>query len=329
MQPLYYSTGQVARQLGATLATIRVLCESRVIAAETTHGGHWRVPSSEVERLKRDGLPPIPRPLPTAGAPPARNGTAGRHGHPELLTEPSEEVVLAADQVAITRSLLEKRKVERDLEETEDWFRERDRQEADAEAAERQRAETEQAEQQRLLWEQKWMQYALDSVPYDARREVEMEVHTMVQGALSKLQPDQPRAIIQRLVDAAVYRALRPWTRKQEMERALEAGMNTLPRDVQSRPEYAPVKQRAWEAAVAAVGKVRTEASYKEMETAAVQAVQRSPARMGTSRRASVSWHACTSSTRRVTKWKRRRKQCARRWRRCRSGPIQGNWTGP
>ena len=40
-----------------TLATIRVLCENRVVAAETTPGGHWRVPSSEVERLKRDGLP--------------------------------------------------------------------------------------------------------------------------------------------------------------------------------------------------------------------------------------------------------------------------------
>jgi hypothetical protein len=49
--------------LGITLATIRVLCENRVVAAETTPGGHWRVPSSEVERLKRDGLPPIPRPM--------------------------------------------------------------------------------------------------------------------------------------------------------------------------------------------------------------------------------------------------------------------------
>jgi hypothetical protein len=34
------------------------------------------------------------------------------------------------------------------------------------------------------------------------------------------------------------------------------------------------LKQRAWDAAVAAVGKVRAEASYNEMETAAVQAVQ-------------------------------------------------------
>jgi excisionase family DNA binding protein len=30
MQPLYYSTGQVARQLGITLPTVRALCENHV-----------------------------------------------------------------------------------------------------------------------------------------------------------------------------------------------------------------------------------------------------------------------------------------------------------
>src|ERR1035437_9036639 len=125
MEPLFYSTGQVARQLGTTLAAIRILCENRVLAAETTPGGHWRVPASEVERLQRDGLPPIPRPLPTESAPPAGNGTADRHGHPELLAAPTAEVVSAADLVAITRSLLEKRKIDRELEENEDWFRDR------------------------------------------------------------------------------------------------------------------------------------------------------------------------------------------------------------
>src|SRR5216684_3459689 len=149
MRTLFYSTGQVARQLGTTLAAIRVLCENRVIAAETTPGGQWRVPASEVERLKRDGLPPIPRPLPTESAPPARNGngTDSRHGfNPELLAEPSDEVVSAADQVAITRSMLEKRKIDREIEETEDWFRDRKRHQAAAEAAERQGIEAKKAE---------------------------------------------------------------------------------------------------------------------------------------------------------------------------------------
>jgi hypothetical protein len=101
-----------------------------------------------------------------------------------------------------------------------------------------------------------------------------MEVHTMVQEALSGLRPSQPEAITRRLVDAAVHRALGPWTRKQEIERALKAGMNRLAWNVQFGSEYASLKQRAWDAAVAAVRKVREEASYNEMETAAAQAVQ-------------------------------------------------------
>ena len=271
MPPLYYSTGQVARQLGTTLATIRVLCESRVIAAETTPGGHWRVPAAEVERLKRDGLPPIPRPLPTHTVRAVDNGAANGHGYPEFLAEPSDEVALAADQVAIARSTLERRKIEREIEENEELLRECKRQQA---AAERQRTDAQEAEQRRLRWVQQWTQYALDSVPKDARREVEMEVHKAVQEALSVLQPSQPESITQRLVDAAVHKALGPWTRRQEVERALKSGMNRLAWDVQFRAEYAPLKQRAWDAAVAAVSKVREEASYHEMERAAVQAVQ-------------------------------------------------------
>ena len=69
-------------------------------------------------------------------------------------------------------------------------------------------------------------------------------------------------------------KTLAPWTRKQEIERAFQASMNTLGWDIQHRAEYAALKQRAWDAAVAAVGRVRAEASYSEMETTAVQAVQ-------------------------------------------------------
>jgi excisionase family DNA binding protein len=75
MKGLFYSTGQVARQLGTTQATVRVLCENGLIAADTTPGGQWRIPASEVERLKRDGVPPIPRLLPAASSQLVRYGT--------------------------------------------------------------------------------------------------------------------------------------------------------------------------------------------------------------------------------------------------------------
>ncbi len=50
--------------------------------------------------------------------------------------------------------------------------------------------------------------------------------------------------------------------------------MNNLAWDVQFRAEYGPLKRPAWDAAVAALRKVREEASYGEMEIAAAQAVQ-------------------------------------------------------
>ena len=274
MPSLFFSTGQVARQLGTTLAAIRVLCEKRLIAAETSRGGHWRVPASEVERLKRDGLPPIPRPLPNPSAPPADNGTSNGHSYPEFVEEPSDEVALAADRVAITRSALEQRKIDREIEENEDWFRDRQRREAEAKAADRQKAEAKQAERRYEEWMQEWTQYALNSVPWAARQEVEVEVYAGVQQVLSLSQSGQPRRVTQPLVDAAVHKALAPWTKSQDVERALATGMSRLGWNVHHRSEYAPLKQRAWDAAVAAVRRVRAEASYQEMETAAVQAVQ-------------------------------------------------------
>lgn len=120
--------------------------------------------------------------------------------------------------VAIARSVLEKRKIDREIEEAEDWFRERQRQLAAEEAAERQTAE---ANQQRIEWTHQWMQYAINSVPSDARREVEMELHITVAATLAALESDEPVAITQRLVDAAVHRALGPRRRKQDIERAI------------------------------------------------------------------------------------------------------------
>jgi hypothetical protein len=164
MQALFYSTGQVARELGTTQAAVRILCESGAIASETTPGGHLRISESEVKRLKRDGLPPIPRPLPTERAVPARNVQACLQERSDSSEEYSE-VQFAADLVAITKSTLEKRRVDRELEETEDWFRDRERQKAAEEAIQRQQCEAELAREQRQRWEQEWTQYTLNSVP--------------------------------------------------------------------------------------------------------------------------------------------------------------------
>jgi len=250
------------------------MCENGVVAAETTPGGQWRVPAHEVERLKRDGLPPIPRPMPTEDDPPESNGKPARPNHSELAVRPSMEVASAQDLVAFMKATLEKRRIERDLEAEEDWFRERQRQQEAAAAVERERTEAMRGEQRRRQWMQEWIKYALDSVPFSARREVEIEVYSEVDAVLSNLETWQPEAIVRPLVDAAVRHALRPWQRNQDIQSAIDAAVCKLPWDVKNRPEHASSKMRAIDALAEAVRGLREQASREEMETATLLAVQ-------------------------------------------------------
>ena len=89
------------------------------------------------------------------------------------VKEPSDEVALACDRVAITKSTLEQRKIERQIEENEDWFRDRERREAETKDAERRRPRPGRQER-RQQWLQRWTQYALNSLPWGARQEVEI-----------------------------------------------------------------------------------------------------------------------------------------------------------
>jgi hypothetical protein len=96
----------------------------------------------------------------------------------------------------------------------------------------------------------------------------------VVQTALANLSPDQPQSTTQRLVDAAVDKVLRPWKRKQEIRSAAESALNRLPWDINYGREWAPVKQRALEAATAAIGKLPADATSSEMQRVACLAVQ-------------------------------------------------------
>ena len=138
MSENYYRTGQAAKQLEASSYQIRRLCECGLIDAELTSDKQWRVPASEVMRLKREGVPPIPQLFHEAPEFTPTTVQRERNGHPpepedptdeepgDLYGSPSEEVIRSAEEVTITENLLKKRKLERDFEEVEDLFRERE-----------------------------------------------------------------------------------------------------------------------------------------------------------------------------------------------------------
>jgi excisionase family DNA binding protein len=272
MPDSFYRSGQAAKQLGISSYHVRRLCEVGEIDAELTKGQQWRIPASEVARLSREGIPDIP--AESEDLEDESNDGDSFQSPTGLLAAPSDKVIDAAEEVKIVESRLQTRRIEKQAEELEDWFREREQRQAAQEAAERRRAEAARAEQFRRKWTDAWMQYALKSRPYDAPRETELEIHQEVQRVLAGLQPDQPQHVVQRLVDAAVAKALRPWHRKKEIRGALESALNRLPWEVNHRPEWATLKNRTWEAAVVAIGKLTADSTSGEMEAAAWQAME-------------------------------------------------------
>src|SRR5437899_19310 len=103
---LFFSSGQAGRELGVSPATIRALCASGAIEAQSTPGGQYRISRAVVEKLKQTGLPNVPRPLPDGNGNGAAKPASMRpsYGHPALLAEPSQEVVVSGEEVAIVEN---------------------------------------------------------------------------------------------------------------------------------------------------------------------------------------------------------------------------------
>ena len=144
MSESYFRSGQVAKQLGVSSYHVRRLCEVGEINADLTAGQQWRIPQSEVARLRREGIPDIP--VESDDGPDESPSASCREEDPGeppagLLAAPSDEVIGAAEEVKIVESRLQKRRLEKQAEELEDWFRDRNRRQAAQETAERQKAE--------------------------------------------------------------------------------------------------------------------------------------------------------------------------------------------
>jgi excisionase family DNA binding protein len=221
--------GQAAAQLGVSPHHLRQLCKCGLIEAEQSAGGQWRVPLGEVERLAREGVPEAPTFIEEADEVPRPTNAA--RAPDDLYADPSPDVIEAREEVNIRRSRLEARRLDKEIEETEDFFRERQRRQADEEAArqqaaqaarERQRQADEAARAERRRQEQirRWEQYALNSLPYGHAQEADLAVRKAVQELLPSLDFDQAQYITKRLIDAAVEQAYRPWRLKKEAEDA-------------------------------------------------------------------------------------------------------------
>ena len=278
---VHFRVGQVAKKFGVSTYHIRKLLEAGLMDGELTDGQQWRIPTSEIARFEKSGLPPTPQ---TAGRdteaghrlPPPPAGS--RQGHPALLAPPSDEVIEAAEEVVVLENEVKALGLRRQREEGLDWFREREEQEAERLAAEQDTERQAQAQaerdRRRRRWFDDWQRYSLDSFPREARNQVEKGVYEAVTQVLGELEPEQDSGITRRLVDAAVERALAPWRTRKEIEQAIEDAVNRLPSGARSYFKPTAWQIQATQAARQAIRQLEPDASFPEIEAAARQAVE-------------------------------------------------------
>src|SRR6266849_862210 len=121
-----YRSGQAAKMWGISAHLVRRLCEAGLIETERTVGGQWKIPHSEIERIKKEGVPEIPSSIePDQDEREERssweNSLPSFAGHPAVPVE--------AFVAEIRQNKLE---IDPNLTETQSWFHEPPRVEVDA-----------------------------------------------------------------------------------------------------------------------------------------------------------------------------------------------------
>jgi len=277
-------TGQVAQALGLSAHQVRRLCETGLVDAELGSGGQWRITASEVGRLQRDGVPLIPSAVddsePDGGKFETKSramiNVSPRH---DLLGPSSQRLIESDDEVHIARNYLERPKIAKATELETDWFPERKRQReenqtAAAEALINQEAASPVAHT-REQWHHRWLEWALESVPWDAPGEYRLDVRREVDKTLQSLQPGTPESLTRKLVEGAIQQGLKTWRSSQDTEKALGDALRQMPWLAASIGQPTKWQMRAREEARSAMSKLPDGASFPAKIAAATAAVQK------------------------------------------------------
>lgn len=274
----YYRTGQAAKALGVSDHHVRRLCESGLIEAELTERNHWRIPTSEIERLTEHGVPELP----------AR--TSERSHSIELAAMPTSPITVdagsledpairkARSTLVITRTRLEQRKVQLETEQLNDAFRERTRRrkeereaevqrQRDLDAAEARRSRDVVDTALRKEWSERHIARALNSLPWNSTGEIRLGVAREVQVILNTRRHDDDDTVTIRLTDAATHKALFPMRRFEIQNDA----QRRLPIVLRNEAYWS---ERAHAAASLVLRNVRDTATDIEMRTMVEQALR-------------------------------------------------------
>jgi excisionase family DNA binding protein len=237
---LYYSTGKAAQELGASQDAVRALCNGGVIRAVPTNGRQWRIPAREVERLKREGLPPVPRPMPGDG-PVTRNASArqGMNGYHDGDADPhraagrERDVIQAYAGAARKHAMIEEREADWRLLELEDRFRARE----DEMQTRHRKRESELQHADWLRAVEKAALELLDIKAPGAPPQMRLDLHKAVRERFAPLNPLPADQVAGELIRGTVQPFLDRHREQKEAEEIVkEARDSGLPSDARARP---------------------------------------------------------------------------------------------
>jgi hypothetical protein len=288
VQEVYFRLGRAAALLNTTKYILRQLWKAGSIKGHTTESGELMVLASEVTRIREQQIPLVPPrimdvddededdfPIEAEPQPASASHTV------DAVDQPSAPVRQSADDVVITENRLRRRKLDRKLEKVEDFFRDRQSQEAaerqSREAADRQRQIEAEAQRRRREWVQGWQTYAINHVKIwvsDAPPEARLDIPVQVAEALNKTDPDQPSHAVRILIDAAIEKALKPWRRQKAVDEIVAEAVNRLP--ARARSCFTPTtwQTRATCGAYQAIKQAGESSSLAEIEAVVRQAVE-------------------------------------------------------
>jgi len=262
MKSGYYRSGQAARVWAISPHLVRRLCEARLIEAERTSSGQWKIPHSEVERIRTEGVPEIPSSIVTDdGEGKPQVDSSWEHNS---VTSNSDELETFEDEPVPANEVTRKPTIEYHNEGTSLP----DLRKTDAEALTRQREMSidsyshVETKQDRITWHDSWMARALGSLPCEAPQEIRLAIRETVSAVLGNLGPEHSWMVIEPLVNAAVAKALRPWNQERETARAIETVCSSLPYGAKNPFSPTIWQSRAYEAARVAIRKLPPDSTF-------------------------------------------------------------------
>ncbi len=255
-----------------------------MVEAELSPGGQWRVPISEIQRLKTDGVPPCPTAIQEpAQQPPVEQPSENPdqsddpeelYGEPsDELKEAAEEAIITEKQVTVAENKLRQRRIQKEATELDDFFQEREQRKDQQQRAEAVKLAQLEEARQHHAWIQQWVEQALSAL-WDVPGPIRIQLADVITERLHSTPRTEPDALTRRIIEALTDTTLAPWKHLQAVDRAIEWACGQLPYGLRYSAQSSHWKAVAAQAIRKAVEVLGQGATSGQMQTAALLAIR-------------------------------------------------------